>query len=307
MKIRHLFIPILILAFVATSCSNQRRNTKQLKSIYQFQHDTIVGIEKFDEEGRLVFGRTSQIIGRWNNALLTWMTAFEFKDDQLAFEYYAHSNTGLRIKIFDYDQNGDLRNEYTRYFSSSNRNGRNSFSEISQIESKAALISYLQGTIPDSIPFKKQTRASRENTQFFKTYLDEANIQTKEYWTIEDRIETQRIVEKYNSNGLLIFKNKQTRSNDRIDHFKYDNQGHLIEEIEISDPIKNKFQKKAHFYKNGVLEKTNFFHGDSLAFTYEYFYQGTLLIKEIKTRITESEHFKNRKKVETIDYKYGYY
>ena len=35
--------------------------------------------------------------------MLSWMTAYEFEKDKLIFEYYAHSNVGVRITIFDYD------------------------------------------------------------------------------------------------------------------------------------------------------------------------------------------------------------
>ena len=303
MKLIQIFISTLPLIIIFSSCSDKNG----LKSVYGLENDTIVSIQNYDRNGRLVFDRTTQIIESWDYALMTWMTGFEFEGNKQTYEYYAHSNTGIRIRFYDYDENGELTKEYWRYFSSSNRDGRNPFAEICEIENRDSLKAYLLRTIPDSIPFLNNHRARKESTDFYESYTDSLGHLVKEYWTIIDGSETRRTIEKYDSNRNLIYKYYKTRWDEGIEKFQYNSNGELIEELEIWDPEKNKFQKKEHFYSDGLLRKTLFYHDTALAFTYEYFYKDTLLDVEIKTRVTEAEHFKNRKKTEKIEYRYEYF
>lgn len=303
MKPIQIFISTLTLIILFSSCSEK----KELKSVYGLQSDTIVSIRKYDREGRLIFDRTTQIIESWNNGLMTWMTATEFKGNKPTYEYYAHSNSGLRITLYDYDENRELVTEYSKFFSSSNRKGQNPFREIYKIESCDSLKSYLQNTIPDSIPFSNHHKANSESADYFKSYSDSLGHIVKEYWTIVDSIETRRTIKKFDEKGNLIYKYYKTKWDEGIEKFQYNSIGELIEELEIWDPDKNRFQKKEHFYSDGLLQKTLFYHDSALALKYEYFYKDTLLDKEIKTRVTESEHFKDRKKTETIEYRYEYF
>lgn len=291
---------------VFTSCSD-RTSKKELKSVYGLQNDTIVSIKNYDQEGRLIFDRTTQIIESWDNGLMTWITAFEFEGNQMTYRYYAHSNSGLRITIYDYDEEGELTTEYSKYFSSSNRKGRNPFSEIYEIECRDSLRTYLLNTIPDSIPFTSRLRASKESIEFYKSYTDSLGQLVKEYWTIIDSTETRRTIKKYDTQGNLIYRYNKTPWNEGIEKFQYNSNGELIEELEILDHEMNKFQRKEHFYSDGLLQKTLFYHDTTLAFRYEYFYNDTFLDKEIKTRVTEAEHFKDSKKTETIEYRYEYF
>ena len=300
-------IQVLILTLTLITLFSSCSDKKGLKSVYGLQNDTIVSIKNYDRDGRVIFDRTTQIIESWDNGLITWMTATEFDGNKPLYQYYAHSNSGLRITFYDYDINGELNNEYSKFFSSSNRDGRNPFEEIYEIESRDSLKAYLQETIPDSIPFSNKHRASKESTEFYKSYTDSLGHLVKEYWTIIDSSETRRTVKKYDANGNLIYKFNKTRWDEGVEKFQYNSNGELIEELEIWDPEKNKFQKKEHFYSDGLLQKTLFYHDTALAFTYEYFYNDTLLDKEIKTRVTEAEHFRDRKKTETIEYRYEYF
>lgn len=303
MKQIQTFISTLTLIILFSSCSEK----KELKSVYGLQNDTIVSIKNYDRVGRLIFDRTTQIIENWNNGLMTWMKAKEFKGNRQTYEYYAHSNSGLRITIFDYDQNGELNGEFSKYYSSSNEKGRNPFGEIYAIESRDSLKSYLKSTIPDSVFFSNHQGANNENTEYFKSYTDSLGLKVKEYWTIVDGSETRKTIKKFDAKGNLIYKYNKTQWNEGIEKFKYNENGDLIEELEIWDPENNRFQKKEHFYSNGLLQKTLFYHDTALAFKYEYFYNDTLLDKEIKTRVTEAEHFKDRKRIETIEYRYKYF
>lgn len=289
-----------------SSCSD-RTNKKELKSVYGLQNDTIVSIKNYDQEGRLIFDRTTQIVESWNNGLMTWMTAFEFVGNQLTHEYYAHSNSGLRITFYDYDEHGELINEYSKYFSSSNRKEHNPFVEIYEIKSLDSLQTYLLKTIPDSIPFLNNRRASKESNEFYKSYTDSLGRLIKEYCTIIDNSETRRTIKKYDAKGNLVYKYNRTPWDEGIEKFQYNSNGELIEELDIWDLDNNKFQKKEHFYSDGLLQKTLFYHDTALAFTYKYFYKDTLLDMEIKTRVTEAEHFKDRKKTETIEFQYEYF
>lgn len=304
-----ILISITILVFLNFSCSEKKENEKikQLKSVYGLQNDTIVSIKKYDRQGRQIFDRTTQIIGDWNNDLMSWMTAYEFENGRLKYEYYAHSNSGLRIKSYDYDQNGNLRNEYVKELDPSQKSGRNPYSEIYQIETVDSLVSYLTTSMPDSVAFKKKNRSTKESTDVNKTYRDSQNLHVHEYWTLEDNRERSRLVEKFDSIGNLVFRHYKTLYNEGIEHFNYDREGNLVEEIEIYDLEENRFQKKEHYYNNGLLQKTLFYHDTALAFRYEYFYTDTLLNKEIMTRVIDSEHFKNRKKIATTEYRYEYF
>jgi len=303
MKPIQIFISTITLIILFSSCSDK----KGLKSVYGLQNDTIVSIKNYDRNGRLIFDRTTQLIERWDDGLMTWMTAIEFEGDKKLYQYYAHSNSGLRITLYDYHKNGELINEYSKFFSSSNKDGRNPFAEIYGIESRDTLKTYLLRTIPDSIPFSNNHRASKESTEFYKSYTDSLGHLVKEFWTIIDSSETRRTIKKYDAKGNLIYKYNKSRWDEGIEKFQYNSNGELIEELEIWDPDKNKFQKKEHFYSDGLLQKTLFYHDTALAFKYEYFYKDTLLDKEIKTRVTEAEHFKDRKKIETIEYRYEYF
>lgn len=303
MKLPKKIILTLNLFFLFFSCSKN----EGLKSVYGLQKDVIVSIKTYDRKGRIIFNRKTQIIEDWNNEHLTWVTAKEFIADKLTFEYYAHSNTGLKIRYYDYGKNGKLLNEYSKYYDSSNREGRNPFSEIYEIETLESLKSYLHQIISDSIGFSKYYKASPESTEFFNIFTDSIGYINKEYWTIIDSLEAKRKLEKYDVKGNLIYKSYKNYWNSTIEEYKYNSYGEIIEEIEYSPPNKNKYQRKEHFYSNGLLQKTLYYHDTSLAFQYEYFYDDLLLNKEIRRRVTESEHFKNRRKIDSIEYKYEYF
>lgn len=303
MKPIQTFITTLTLIILFFSCSEK----KKLKSVYGLQNDTIVSIKKYDREGRLIFDRTTQIIESWNSGLMTWMSAKEFDGNKLTYEYYAHSNSELRITFYDYDKNGELINEYSKFFSSSNKKDQNPFVEIYQIETRDSLKSYLQNAIPDSILFSNHQGANSESTEYFKSFTDSLGRKVKEYWTIVDGAETRKTIRKFDKKGNLIYRYYKTQWDEGIEEFHYNSNGEMIEELEIWDPANNRFQKKEHFYSNGLLQKTLFYHDTALAFKYEYFYTDTLLDKEIQTRVTEAEHFKDRKKIETIEYRYEYF
>lgn len=303
MKLSKTILLTLYLFFLFFSCSKN----EELKSVYGLQKDVIVSIKKYDRKGRLIFDRQTQIIEDWNNEHLTWITAKEFISDKLSFEYYAHSNTGLNIKYYDYGKNGKLLNEYSKHYDSSNREGRNPFAEIYKIETLDSLKYYLHQIISDSIGFSKYYKANPESTEFFNTFIDSIGQINKEYWTIIDSSESKRKIEKYDDKGNLIYKSYRNYWNSIIEEYKYNSYGKLIEEIEFSPPNKNRYQRKKHIYSDGLLQKTLFYHDTSLAFKYEYFYDDLLLNKEIRTRVTESEHFKNRRKIDSIEYKYEYF
>ncbi len=105
----------------------------------------------------------------------------------------------------------------------------------------------------------------------------------------------------------MIYCFTETAYNKGYKEFNYNSNGELIEEIDFWDIEDNNYQRYEHKYKNGLIEKTLFYHDTSLAYIYEYFYKDTLLKKEIKTRITEAEHFRERKKEEIIEYHYEYF
>jgi len=304
-----IFISIVILSFLTFSCSEKKDSveSKNLKSVYGLQNDTIVRIKKYDLDGRLIFERTTQIIESWDNERMTWMTGIEFESNKQTFEYYAHSNSGLRMTLFDYHQDGELKGKYTKSYSSSNRKGRNPFEEIYNIETRDSLKSYLQSTIPDSILFSNHHREKLESTEYFTSYTDSIGHRVKEYWTVVDSSVTRRTIKKFDINGNLVYRYYKTQWDEGIEKFQYNSIGELIEELENWDLENNRFQKKEHFYSNGLLQKTLFYHDTALAFRFEYIYNDTLLDKEIKTRVTEAEHFRNRKKIETTVYRYEYF
>ena len=296
-------ISTLMLIILFSSCSKD----KKLKSVYGFQNDTIVSIKNYDREERLIFDRTTQIIENWDGKLLTWITAIEFEGSKPLYQYYAHSSAGLSITLYDYDDNGELINEYSKFYNTPNKGGGNPFAAIYEIESIEALKTYLLRAIPDSIPFSNNLGFRRESDEFYKSSKDSNGHLVKEYWTIEDGIETSRMTKRYDASGKLIFKYDKTRWIEEINKFQYNSNGELIEELKIWNPDKNRFQRKEYFYSNELLQKTLYYHDTALAFTYEYFYKDTLLQKEIKTRITETERFKDRRKIETIEYRYEYF
>jgi hypothetical protein len=305
MNLTTAFLSTFFITIVISSYPESENNV--LKSVYGTQNDTIVSIKTYDQKGRLIFDRTTQIIEDWNNGLLTWMTAKEYQDDRLIFEYYAHSNLVLRIKVYDYDPNGVFRDTYVKFHSASSIEGRNPFADIYQIETFDSLKSFLLHIIPDSTPFAKHIDYTPEHVNYFRSSIDSTGLNVNEYWTIEGGSNTKTKVEKYDTNDRLVYSYHKDRWNEGVTHFKYDSLGHRIEELEIYDIRDHSFQKKEHVYIDGLLHKTFFYHDTSLAFTFEYIYQDTLLIREVHTRITEAEHFKNRSKSKSIDYKYIYF
>lgn len=306
MKRSKLLLYTLFCVVITFSCVEQKVGPKILKSIYKTQGDRIVGIQTYDKKGRVVFDRTSQIVEDWNYRLMTWITVKKFENEKQILEFYAHSNFGLSITAFEYNKNGELIAKYIKHFGPSNGRNGNSLSEFHQIETSEALIKYVVSTIPDSIPFVKQNNNKTETFENNKTYLDSNNLIVHEYWTMNENTLTHKKVEKIDQNGKVVYVFNQTPYNKGTDEYKYDLDGNLIEELEISGSNDN-FQKKEHQYENGKLKKTMFYHDTALAFIYEYFYKDTLLIEELRTRITEDERFQKRRKQEKIEYEYIYY
>lgn len=280
---------------------------KTLKSEIQTQNDTIVGVKNYDKKGRIIFNKTTQIIEDWNNDLMTWITADFYSNDKKIYSYYAHSNLTLNKTIYDYDSENNLRETYTISVPKPTDRKRNPYKEIYAINSSDSLKNYIESRLVNLDTLRKTFDSKQEKDKFYLTYKDKNGYSTKEFWTIIDSIEISKTIEKYNDENLLISSYKRTRYNEGIDSYKYNENGQLIEEIEKYDIDNDGFQKKVHNYNKDKLIKTLFYHDNNLAFTYEYIYEDTLLVRKINKRITNSKGFSNRKREELIEYEYRYY
>lgn len=281
--------------------------TKALKSEIQTQNDTIVGVKNYDKKGKLIFNKTTQIIEDRNNDLMSWITADFYSDGKKIYSYYAHSNLTLKKTIYDYDSENNLRETYTVSVPKPKDRKRNPYKEIYAINSSDSLKNYIESRIIILDTLRKTVDSKREKDKFYLTYKDKNGYSTKEFWTIIDSMEISKTIEKYNDENLLISSYKKTSYNERIDSYKYNEKGQLIEEIEKYDIDSDGFQRKVHNYSKDKLIKTLFYHDNNLAFTYEYIYEDTLLVRKINKRITNSKGFSNRKREEIIDYEYRYY
>ncbi|NVK03663.1 MAG: hypothetical protein HWD92_02525 [Flavobacteriia bacterium] len=300
------YLMLVVLTTLVTACATT--SNRSVKAIYGFQNDTVVSIQEYDEDGRIIFDRTTQIISRGeNSSLMTSMKASEYRDEKLLYEYYAHSNTGLRITLFDSNSNGSIANRYSMSVNAPLELSRNLLREIHGIENADSLIIYVERLMPESLRFSKVNRAQRANTEYFSTYQDSLGLLVKEYWTIEDTSRTEHIIKKFDLEDNLVYQYTYTEWQESVDEYRYDSAGNLVEELEIWDAREGRFQRREHLYNDGLLQRTNLYHGTALAFTYEYFYDDLLLVREVHTRVTDSEHFKDRKRVVTIEYVYEFY
>ncbi|MFV1883596.1 MAG: hypothetical protein ACMZ7B_03830 [Balneola sp.] len=296
-----LFIFLFILA---VSCATIKPYDKQIKSIKGYQDNINVSVELFDEYNRIVFEKTSQIIDNWDGELLTWITANVYEGNRKTHEYYAHSNHILRETVFDYYPNGELQGEYYRTY-----NGaigvRNEFGAIHSFTSQDSLINYIEHKIPDSIKFRS---TSESYLEYFNTYTDSSGLIVKEYLTLEmDSSLIEKEIRKYDGKGNLVFHRTDSPTNSDIIEYKYNRSGKIEEEIERYDLVEDRIQRKVYLYKDNNYIKELFYHGENLAFIYEYFYQDSLLIKKVTNRITDAAGFKNRPRKEIIEYVYEFF
>lgn len=294
----------MALVFLIVSCDEKQG---ELKSEIKTQNDTIVGVKIYNPKGHLIFDKTTQIIEDWDNDLMTWMTANFYAGNKVVTKYYAHSNLTLNKTIFDYDPDNKLRETYTVSVTKPEIRERNPYKEIYSINNPDSLKKYIEERLTANDTLSKKNKKEKESEKFFTTYRDDNGLLTKEFWTLIDSAEILKKVEKYDGNNNLISSYTKSQYNENLNEYKYDKQGNLIEEIETRDLDEGRFQRKEHIYDNDNLVKTNFYHGNDLAFIYGYQYQDTLLIREIKTRITNAKAFANRKEREVIEYKYEYY
>ena len=297
-------IILVLIILIFTSCNKE---TKILKSEIRTQNDTIVGVKNYDRKGKLTFNKTTQIIENWNNDLMSWMTAKIYSNNELVYNYYAHSNLTLNKTIYDYDSENNLRETYTISVPRPKKKKRNHYKEIYKINNSDSLKKYIDSHLVILDTLRKTVNSKKKKEKFYLNFKNKDGNLTKEFWTIIDSMEISKTIEKYNVQNLLISEYKRTRYNEGINNFKYNENGQLIEEIEKYDIKSDGFQRKVHNYEKGKLTKTFFYHDNNLAFTYEYIYKDTLLIRQINKRITNSKSFSNRKKEEIIDYEYSYY
>lgn len=294
---------LLLIIFILASCEEQN---PKLKSVKQIQNDTIVGLKLYDKNGRITFDKTTQIIEDWNNDLMTWISADFYSNDKKIISFYAHSNLTLNKTVYDYDAENNLRETYTVSVIKPKIRERNLYKEIYSINNPDTLRKFIENKLTKTDTLFKTIDFQKETEKFYISKTDESGILTKEFGIVIDSFQTSKTIEKYKNNKLISSYHKSAY-NENLDEFKYDEKGNLIEEIENWDLNNSRFQKKVHIYDKGNLVKTNFYHDKELAFTYEYEYEDTLLIKEIKTRLTKARSFKNRKKKEIIEYEYKYY
>ncbi|MFZ1291452.1 MAG: hypothetical protein WAR79_15260 [Melioribacteraceae bacterium] len=296
-------IIIILIATLFSFCSPQ----KHIKGIYTYQNDTLLAIQLFDSTGKIYFDKTTSIQEDWANKLFTIIIAQKYKQSKLIYEYKAKSNSGFSIKKYDYDQVGNLKGEYEKNYNPSDYSNINPYSYIYDINTPDSLINYLNLIIPDSLEFSKRNYFQRSSCDYFKEYTDSNGLRNKEYWTLEDSMVTNRIIEKYDANNRLISKYVKTSYNESLNNYKYDEYDNLIEELEIYDLESKNYQRKVHIYNNNLLNETSIFHGDFLAFKYKYFYADGLLIKKNNTRFTNSKHFQSRRWEEIFIYNYEFY
>ena len=296
-----LFIFLFVLA---VSCATNKPYDKQIKSIKGYQDSINVSVELFDEYNRIVFEKTSQIIDDWDGELLTWMTANIYDGNRKTHEYYAHSNHILRETVFDYYPDGTLQGEYYKTYDGT-IGVRNEFGTIHSFTSPDSLINYIKRTIPESIKLKS---TSESYLEYFDSYIDSSGLIVKEYLKLEmDSSLIEKEVMKYDGNENLVFYRTDSPTNSDIIEYKYDSSGKIEEEIETYDLVDNRIQRKVYLYEDKDYIKELFYHGENLAFTYEYFYQDSLLIKKVTNRITDATGFKNRPRKEVIEYVYEFF
>ena len=251
-----------------------------------------------------MFEKTSQIIADWDGELLTWMTANVYEENRKTHEYYAHSNHILRETVFDYYPNGKLQREYYRTYDGV-IGVRNEFGAIHSFTSQDSLINYIKQEIPESIKFRS---TSKSYLEYFDTYTDTSGLLVREYLTLEmDSSLIEKEIMKYDVNGNLVFYRTDSPTNSDIIEYKYNSSGKIEEEIETYDLVDNRIQRKVYLYEDKDYIKELFYHGENLAFTYEYFYQDSLLIKKVTNRITDATGFKNRPRKEVIEYVYEFF
>lgn len=304
MKKKYQLILFLVTLFLA-SCSNNDNNSK-IKSIVGYSNDTIRSIQTFDVFGRVKFTKTTQVIGDWNNDLMTFMTAYDYdNNNKLKNKYYAHSNSGFRVYKYLNDINRTMNNEYCYEFDELKNNKRNQFASIYYIKSADSLISYLNNLLPPNSTFQRYNRPKIESTEYFSIHKDTSNNTTHEFWTIEDSVRTKSRIEKLDKNDNLILRvDKYHHSTQGITTSKFNSNGKLIETLKGHGKSKT---KTIYNYKKSLLTEKLVYHGNDLAFKNEYIYSDTLLEMVISNRLTNNPHFENRKRCDTIIYQYEFY
>ncbi len=301
---------LIIMSLVFFSCQK-----REVKTILKYDNEEIVGIERYDENGKILLKKECQFIEDWGE-YLTFITGYKYQENLKTEEYYVHSNIEVRKIDFFYSKDS-LKSKKCKVLVSqsfSNRK-RNAFMDVFSIDSLKRLIEYVE-TKTDTISTYDCSRINKsKDTELYVTEREKTKVEkvdslgnkvitTYESWRNPN---DYQMIEKY-SNDLLIELEKITPYQHSKEVFNYNSNRELIEEIDFLDLTQNKFQKKIHSYRKGKIVKTLFYHGEDLAFIYEYqYYRNGNIKSERKERISKNKHFSDRRKVEKYNFEYEYY
>lgn len=304
------YIRIIILILIFSSCK-----TKEVKTKIKYDKEIIVGIERYNRNGKLELKKECQFIENWGE-YLTFITGFTYNKDLKENEYYVHSNIEVRKINFSYS-NDSLKSKFCKKLDSQDyqKGKRNVFGEVFSIDSLHQLIEFVETKTDTITKYECKRIVKSKETELYVT--EKKKKKTEKIDSLGHKIVTlfdswrnqndYQLIKKYSDN-LLIQIEKKTPYNHSKELFKYNSKRELIEEIDFWDFKRKKFQKKIHSYKKGNKIKTLFYHGNDLAFIYKYKYdRNNRMTEEIIERITEEKSFANRRKIEKYHFKYEYF
>lgn len=287
---------------------------EKIKKIIQYKSDTILNIREFDSSKNLIFSHSKEYIGPyWNNKYITTIHANIYDSNNKKIKsYYLHSNVGICLDYFEYDENGFQKNVYSKnndFEDNEDQINTNPYSFIFKIES-----------LNDLINNEKINRIEEIATKFLqleKEYDSIGNLISEiSFNSLYKRNNLEKFV--YDNANNLIYSYLEDSDNNSLDFIYNYSENKLIQKLRIS-PIKNSISKEVDFIefyiydnKNRLIEEIVYEKG-KMKYKYFYEYNEINLVKKIITYLYNFEkptivekYYYNKKRNVTKEKIYDY-
>lgn len=270
-------------------------------------NDTVLEQQIFDRNKNLIFEKHNQIDFGKNSII--YISLFKYDSTKnCKTEYHANSNLGLKYKLELTDINQMLSMESQKSFGFNNEGF---FSKTKDFQDRASFRQQLFNINSFKEFNEFFVQAFPKNFEPDFTYNYSGSIITKTISYVKNDTIITEILKTRDGFVLENTKNYYGKDKKKLKEYRKETDNWILFQYDINGNLilkKEPNQFRRYFYNSkSQLKKEELYHDNVLAFKSEYFYNGNLIYREIKYRITQSEYFKEIPEKSVVNYRYEYY
>ncbi len=200
---------------------------KKIKTIRQYKGELLMNVREYDSLKNLTFSHYKQYVGKnWNGEYLTMITGNIYNDSGIIEKsYHLHSNAGLSIWYYEYDNKGNnlnlsiRNNDYEHNDSLVNTNPYGYISEITNIKE-----------LINQSKIKDIEKVAKKYLHWERTYDSIGNMLTELSFKENGDTSSYQRYKYDDKNNKIYFYNEWSKENHWEYYYEYEKKYSFVEE-----------------------------------------------------------------------------